>query len=80
MRKSLCLWAAIILMLLGLSSRAAAQAPDAEKKPPEAKAEPANDLNPAKEESSVTDHTIKLGGQTIPYKATAGTILLKNDK
>jgi carboxypeptidase C (cathepsin A) len=35
---------------------------------------------PAKEESSVTDHTIKLGGQTIPYKATAQTILLKDEK
>ena len=35
---------------------------------------------PAKEESSVTDHTIKIGGQTIPYKATAATILLKNEK
>ncbi len=80
MRKSLCLAAAMILMLLGLSSRAIAQSPDEEKKPPEAKAAPANDLIPAKEESSVTDHTIRLGGQTIPYKATAGTILLKNEK
>jgi len=35
---------------------------------------------PAKEESSVTDHSIKLSGQTIAYKATAGSILLKNDK
>src|SRR5258708_33401638 len=35
---------------------------------------------PPKEESSVTEHTIKLGGQTIPYKATAQTILLKDDK
>ena len=35
---------------------------------------------PPKEESSVTDHSIKFAGQTIPYKATAGTILLKNDK
>ncbi|MBZ5527183.1 MAG: peptidase S10 [Acidobacteriia bacterium] len=35
---------------------------------------------PAKEESSVTEHTIKIGGQTIPYKATAQTILLKDDK
>src|SRR5262249_2143464 len=34
----------------------------------------------AKEDSSVTDHTIKIGGATIPYKATAGTTLLKNDK
>jgi len=32
-----------------------------------------------KETSSVTDHTIHIGGETIPYKATAGTILLKND-
>lgn len=40
---------------------------------------PADSL-PAKEESTFTDHTIKLGGQTISYKATAQTILLKNDK
>jgi carboxypeptidase C (cathepsin A) len=33
-----------------------------------------------KEESSVTDHSIKIGAQTIPYKATAATILLKNEK
>src|SRR5271168_4462650 len=33
-----------------------------------------------KEESSVTDHSIKIGSQTIPYKATAQTILLKNEK
>ncbi len=35
---------------------------------------------PPKEEASVTDHTIKIGSQTIPYKATAATILLKNEK
>jgi carboxypeptidase C (cathepsin A) len=35
---------------------------------------------PPKEESSVTDHTIKIGGQTISYKATAATILIKNEK
>lgn len=44
-------------------------------KPSEAPAGP-----PPKEESSVTDHTIKIGGQTIPYKATAATILIKNEK
>ena len=27
----------------------------------------------------MTDHTIRIGGQTIPYKATASTILLKDD-
>ena len=35
---------------------------------------------PPKEESSVTEHSIKIGGQSVPYKATAGTILLKNEK
>jgi len=35
---------------------------------------------PPKEESSVTDHTVKMGTVTIPYKATASTILLKNEK
>src|SRR5712692_2877938 len=35
---------------------------------------------PPKEESSSTDHSIKIAGQTIPYKAIAGTILLKNEK
>jgi len=43
-----------------------------DQKPPEAPV--------PKEQSSVTDHTIHLGGQTIPYKATASTTLLKNDK
>src|SRR6267142_5387770 len=33
-----------------------------------------------KEEASVTDHTIRIGGQNIPYKATAGVMLLKNTK
>ena len=35
-------------------------------------------LNPtAKEESSVTEHILRIDGQVIPYKATAGTILIK---
>lgn len=32
-----------------------------------------------REEWSVTEHTIQINGQTIPYKASAGTTLLKND-
>jgi carboxypeptidase C (cathepsin A) len=34
---------------------------------------------PPREESSVTEHTIRIGGQTIPYRATAATMLLRND-
>jgi carboxypeptidase C (cathepsin A) len=45
------------------------------------KEKPAEPAPPApKEESSATDHTLKIGSQTIPYKATAATILLKNEK
>ena len=32
-----------------------------------------------REESSVTEHTIRVGGQTIAYRATAATMLLRND-
>jgi carboxypeptidase C (cathepsin A) len=63
------------------SAPVAAQAPErAEGRAPEAKAPDKCDAAATKEESSVTDHTIRLGGQTIPYKATASTTLLKNDK
>jgi carboxypeptidase C (cathepsin A) len=34
---------------------------------------------PPQEEWSVTDRTIRVGSQVIPYKAAAGTTLLKND-
>jgi carboxypeptidase C (cathepsin A) len=59
-----------------------AQEPAKESKPPAAAAEakPAPPAEPPKEESSVTDHTIRIAGQQIPYKATASTTLLKDDK
>jgi len=51
----------------------------AETKPPESKAAPEAPAAP-KEESSVTEHSIRIAGQSISYKATASTTLLKNDK
>src|SRR5437588_6742231 len=54
--------------------RARAQESKPAEKPPEAPAAP------PKEESSVTDHTIKMGAQTILNKATAATISIGNDK
>src|SRR5258708_7007051 len=48
-----------------------------EAKPAEKSAEPA--AAPPKEESSVTDHSIKIAGQSIPYKATVRSLLLKTD-
>src|SRR5258708_18883969 len=35
---------------------------------------------PPTEESSVTEHSIKIGDPTISYQTSAGTILLKNEK
>jgi len=35
---------------------------------------------PPKEESFATDHTIKINGQTIPYRATVANIILKDEK
>jgi len=60
-----------------LAQEAPKAAPAAEAKSGEAK--PPESATP-KEESSVTDHSIRIGGQTIPYKATASTTLLKNEK
>src|ERR1700675_1204630 len=53
-------------------------AQEKESKPAEKSAEPA--AAPPKEESSITDHSIKIAGQSIPYKATVGSLLLKNEK
>jgi len=51
---------------------------DKDAKPAE---KPADSAAPApKEESFVTDHSIKIAGQSIPYKDTVGSIVLKNDK
>src|SRR5260370_6182985 len=66
--------------LLVLPARAQERTQEKETKTAEKEkpAEPAPP--PPKEESSVTEHSIKIGGQTIPYKAIADTILLNNEK
>ena len=81
MRQSLGLAAAAILILSCVYCTAvAAQEQTKDAKPSESKSSTELPAPPPKEESSVTDHTIKTGGQTIPYKATASTTLLKNDQ
>jgi carboxypeptidase C (cathepsin A) len=72
----------LMLVSLGQAARVGAQEAAKDAKPGEAKpadAKPGPET-PPKEESSVTDHTIRLGGQQISYKATASTTLLKDDK
>ncbi|MGB8475230.1 MAG: hypothetical protein WCE61_14200 [Candidatus Acidiferrum sp.] len=80
MKKCFWIFAAGIFLLFGQTTRVAAQAPEHEGHAPEAKAPDKCSAADTKEESSVTEHSIRLGGQTIPYKATASLIQLKNDK
>jgi carboxypeptidase C (cathepsin A) len=68
------------LFAFGTAGWAAGQAPEKEGKAAEAKAAEKCDAASTKEETSVTEHGIRVGGQTIPYKATASTTQLKNEK
>jgi carboxypeptidase C (cathepsin A) len=78
--RTLLRFAVVCAILLGVQSGLALRAQDKDK---DAKAPDAAATPPApapKEESSVTEHSVKVGGAVIPYKATAATILLKNEK
>lgn len=81
MKKYLSFFAAGIFLLFCQTTRLAAQAPEhGDGHGSEAKSADKCDSASTKEESSVTEHSIRIGGQNIPYKATASTTLLKNDK
>jgi len=56
-------------------SLAVAQASASESKPPDAK----SDTSEPREDSSVTLHSARIGGQIVPYKATIGSILLRDE-
>jgi carboxypeptidase C (cathepsin A) len=81
-RRVLCFSALALMLTLSHPARVAAQEPVKDAKPAEAKPADgkAGPEAPPKEESSVTDHTIRIGGQTISYKAASSTILLKDEK
>ncbi len=73
---------AALLLFLGLTLQIKGQDEAKDTKPADTRAadqKPAQTPIP-KEQSSATDHTLRLGGQSISYKATASTTLLKNDK
>lgn len=67
-----------LFLFLGCAKIAAAQMPDNGAKAEERNV--ADTAQDSKEQSSVTEHSIHVDGQTIPYKATAGTIILKDAK
>ena len=66
---------AVVLLLCGQATRVAAQEPSKDTKAADSKSGEAKsaEANPPKEESFVTDHTIRIGRQTVAYKATAST-------
>lgn len=66
-----------LFLFLGYTTTASAQMPDNAPRGEEKKPAVENPQE-AKEQSSVTEHSIRINGQTIPYKATAGTITLKD--
>ncbi len=70
----------ILAVFLALGATPFASASTQQKESKETPQKAASESPAPKEESSVTEHTIRLDGRTISYKATAGTILLKNDK
>jgi carboxypeptidase C (cathepsin A) len=74
-RMLLCMIAAAAL--LGGGAARAADQPAGDEAKKEAK-KPAPE--PAKAEQSVTQHSVVIGGKTIDYTATAGTLIVRNDK
>lgn len=77
MRRSLPA-ALALAALLALSLPALADEPAKDAAKAEAKAEPAK---PApQEKASVTHHSVEIAGQRVAYTATAGTLVLRNDK
>jgi carboxypeptidase C (cathepsin A) len=67
-----CLFVAANPLVAGDPPRAAAKERNGEAAAPESPAAP-------KPEQSVTEHTIKLDGAPLKYKATAGTLVIRND-
>src|SRR5271163_1614692 len=78
--KTMCRLVVLCAVLLGLQSTLLSRAQDKDAKTPDATPPAATPAAAPKEESSVTDHTVRIGSQTVPYKATAATYLLKNEK
>lgn len=71
MRQFVIVSFAVVAFFLSADASARAQEP--------APAAPAQTQEGPKEEWSTTQHSLRLGGQTIPYSARAGTTTIRND-
>src|ERR1019366_1064440 len=73
---------AVVVVIAGLSTQTTAQGtptPEANQARNAGRGAAASQDSSVREESSVTEHSIRINGQIIPYKATAGTIQIKNE-
>ncbi len=80
MTRSFVQCTAVVCLFISQALYIHAQAPEREARSQEGRTAAAQAAPTPKEESSVTEHSIRLGGQVIPYRATASTTLLKDDK
>jgi carboxypeptidase C (cathepsin A) len=72
---------AFLAMVAALScATARAQAPEKTPEKPAEKAAEAGKKEPPKPEQSITQHTVTIGGVQVPYTATAGTMIVRNEK
>ncbi len=85
MKPFFCLMPALLLVA-GPCAAAAQEKPDekhaeASKKPEKSeKGEKAEKAEPPKPEKSVSQHSAVIGGTTVGYTATAGTLIVRNEK
>jgi carboxypeptidase C (cathepsin A) len=75
--------AVVLMILAGWSGVVLAQEKPAEKPAEKAAEKPAADApkkEPPKPEQSVTQHSVAIGGVPVSYTATAGTLIVRNEK
>ena len=75
--------AVVVLLTIALTTSLPAQRPTSAAPAAPAAADHDTAAKPTpipNEQSSITEHTIRIAGQVVPYRATAATMLLKNDK
>jgi carboxypeptidase C (cathepsin A) len=80
MRNSLLAPLALVLLLGFVGPIHAADAPKHDDKAHADKSDKKDELPIPPERSAVTSHSVTIGGRNIAYKATAGTLLIKDDK
>ena len=83
MRKPAAFAALLLSLMIPVATLLAAEHDDADKRDEKSESTKAASQERAKaeaEKSVVTSHSLQLGGRTIAYKATAGTLLIRDDK